>query len=164
MKDERVRELRELAKKWRDYQPTDYEREAHPTGYIRQTFEECASELEAALEAEATVAVTSNTFALNSDGTSPYITPSTIHVARQQEREGEAEAPVAGPQWNVEQILVYIWQLCAGDQTEQEYPYANFRDSEGGKMLRQQLNGLQAGQERENERSRQEKLDPRNGI
>ena len=47
------------------------------------------------------------------------------------------------PQWNIEQILVYIWQAIGGeDSNPKEYPYSNFAESEGGKMLRRQIKGL----------------------
>jgi len=44
-----VEGLRELSKKWRNYKPTPYEREAQPTGYIRDTYTACADELDALL-------------------------------------------------------------------------------------------------------------------
>jgi hypothetical protein len=57
-----------------------------------------------------------------------------------------AEMPPAGQGahgWNVEQILVYIWQCIAGEGTpEAEYPYERFRNSEMGKRLRVELEAL----------------------
>jgi hypothetical protein len=44
--------------------------------------------------------------------------------------------------WNIEQILVYIWQLLSGEQSEQEYPYSRFANSEAGQRLRAELEEL----------------------
>lgn len=52
----------------------------------------------------------------------------------------EAEAAAHG--WNTEQILVYIWQCMSGEQTEREYPYERFKNSEMGKRLRLELDVL----------------------
>jgi hypothetical protein len=50
--------------------------------------------------------------------------------------------------WNVEQILVYIWQCLAGEGTPaEEYPYERFRDSEIGKRVRVELGALAARRE-----------------
>jgi len=46
--------------------------------------------------------------------------------------------------WNVEQILVYIWQCVAGDATEQEYPFKKFLASEMGRRLMVELATLAA--------------------
>jgi len=46
--------------------------------------------------------------------------------------------------WNVEQILVYIWQCVAGDATEQEYPFKKFLASEMGRRLMVELAALAA--------------------
>lgn len=58
-----------------------------------------------------------------------------------EERErilGEPSVLVAHG-WNVEQILVYIWQICSGESSAQEYPYMQFANSEAGKRLRVEL-------------------------
>jgi hypothetical protein len=55
-----------------------------------------------------------------------------------QPKQGEAHG------WNVDQILVYIWQQISQDMSEQEYPYAKFSNSEMGKRLRLELAALAA--------------------
>lgn len=41
--------------------------------------------------------------------------------------------------WNIAQILVYTWQCMKDDQTEQEYPYERFANSEMGLRLRKEI-------------------------
>lgn len=71
------------------------------------------------------------------DATKPNPTPTT---GLPEAVAGNASAPVGEPHgWNAEQILVYIWQLLSGEQSEQEYPYSKFANSEAGKRLRLEL-------------------------
>lgn len=72
-------------------------------------------------------------------------------------KPGKQDATEGANGWNVEQILVYIWQCMSGEQTEQKYPFERFSNSEMGKRLRFELNarsvapeaaGLQAGVEK----------------
>lgn len=49
--------------------------------------------------------------------------------------------------WNVEQCLVYVWQMLSEGQFEHEYPYSTFAISNSGKRLRIELSALAEGQQ-----------------
>lgn len=44
--------------------------------------------------------------------------------------------------WNIDQIMTFVWQMIAEDQTEHEYPFTTFNESNGGKRLRIELEAL----------------------
>jgi hypothetical protein len=46
--------------------------------------------------------------------------------------------------WNINQILVYIWQGFSSGESEQDYPYERFANSDMGKRLRIELIALAA--------------------
>jgi hypothetical protein len=93
-----------------------------------------------------------------SDSTSPISVP----VADRAAKEGEGrELPcphghpqrnmTCGPEclthgWNIDQILTFVWQMIAEDQSEHEYPFKTFNESNGGRRLRIELEALAASQ------------------
>jgi hypothetical protein len=78
-------------------------------------------------------------------------TPDAVAMNDETPQQLQKAMPPAGQGahgWNVEQILVYIWQCLAGEGTpEAEYPYERFRDSEIGKRVRVELGALAARRE-----------------